>query len=106
MAHSCLNYRQTTILQRWQLTSVGKTLTMPIKSRLRSNNGDVRRDAALAGHGKTKLPTFLVEDFIKDGRLQIVHADYSPTQLAIFARYAFNKFSDAKNIVLIECLVK
>ena len=105
-AHACLSYGQTTVLQRWQLTSGGKTLTVPINSRLCSNNGDVLRDAALAGHGITKLPTFLVGDDIREGRLQIVLADYPPTALDIYAIYAPNKFLAAKNRVLIDFLVK
>ena len=106
MAHACLNYGQTTVLQRWQLTSDGKALTVPINSHLCSNNGDVLRDAALAGHGITMLPTFLVGDEIKAGRLQVVLADYPPTALDIYAIYAPNKFLAAKSRVFIDFLVK
>ena len=103
--HACLNYGHTTLLQRWQLTNNGKTVSVPINSRVCSNNGDALRDAALAGHGITKLPTFLVGDDIKAGRLQVVLPVYPPTELGIYALYAPNKYLAAKTRVLIDFLV-
>ena len=103
--HACLNYGHTTLLQRWQLTHAGKTISVPINSRLCSNNGDALRDAALAGQGITKLPTFLVGDDIQDGRLQVVLPEYPPTELGIYALYAPNKYLAAKTRVLIDFLV-
>ena len=56
VAHRCLTYGHTTLLQRWQLTTKhGKTFTVPISSMLCSNNGDVLKAAALAGRA---LPSF------------------------------------------------
>jgi len=105
-AHRCLNYGHTTLLQRWQLTKDGEALTVPISSVLCSNNGDVLRAAALAGQGITELPTFLIGPDIKAGRLQIVLADYPPTELGIFALYAPNRYLAAKTRVLIDFLVE
>lgn len=103
--HACLNYGHTTVLQRWQLVHKGKVASVPINSRLCSNNGDVLRDAALKGHGITKLPTFLIGDDIKAGRLQVVLEDYPPTDLGIYALYAPNRFLAAKTRVFIDFLV-
>lgn len=103
--HTCLNYGHTTVLQRWQLTHAGKTMSVPINSRLCSNNGDVLRDAALAGHGITKLPTFLIGEDIRAGRLQVVLPDHPPTELGIYALYAPNQYLAAKTRVLIDFLV-
>ena len=104
--HACLNYGHTTTLQRWQLTHNGKVITVPLNSRLCSNNGDVLRDAALAGHGITKLPTFLIGPDIKAGRLQLVLPDYPPTDLGIFALYAPNRYLAAKTRLMIDFLVE
>lgn len=104
--HACLNYGHTTVLQRWQLTQDGKTLSVPINSRLCSNNGDALRDAALSGQGIAKLPTFLVGEDIRAGRLQVILPDYPPTELGIYALYAPNKYLAAKTRVLIDFLVE
>jgi DNA-binding transcriptional LysR family regulator len=92
-------------LQRWRLTHAGETLSVPISSCLCSNNGDVLRTAAIAGHGIAKLPTFLVGPDIGAGRLSAVMPHYPPTELGIFALYAPNRYLAAKTRVLIDFLV-
>lgn len=103
--HACLNYGQTTLLQRWQLTHDGKTISAAINSRLCSNNGDALRDAALAGQGVAKLPTFLVGNDVAAGKLEIVLQEYPPAELGIYALYAPNKYLAAKTRVFIDFLV-
>lgn len=102
--HRCLNYGHTTTLQRWQLTRNGGAMSVPINSVLCSNNGDVLRSAALAGHGITKLPTFLVGPDVAAGRLAVVLRDYPPAELGLFALYAPNRYLAAKTRVLIDYL--
>ena len=103
--HQCLNYGHTTLMQRWNLTDGGKALNVPINSRLCANNGDVLRDAALAGQGITKLPTFLIGSEIEAGRLEVVLEDFPPTQLSIYALYAPNRYLAAKSRLFIDFLV-
>ena len=103
--HQCLNYGHTTLMQRWALTDGGKALNVPINSRLCANNGDVLRDAALAGQGITKLPTFLIGPDIEAGRLEVVLEDFPPTQLSIYALYAPNRYLAAKSRLFIDFLV-
>jgi DNA-binding transcriptional LysR family regulator len=103
--HQCLNYGHTTLMQRWNLMHDGKILNVPINSRLCANNGDVLRDAALAGQGITKLPTFLIGPDIEAGRLEVVLEDFPPTELSIYALYAPNKYLAAKSRVFIDFLV-
>jgi DNA-binding transcriptional LysR family regulator len=104
--HHCLNYGQTTLMQRWNLTDGGKALNVPINSRLCANNGDVLRHAALAGQGITKLPTFLIGPDIEAGRLEVILEDFPPSDLAINALYAPNRFLAAKSRLFIDFLVE
>lgn len=103
-SHRCLNYGHTTTLQRWQLTSAGETINVRINSALCSNNGDVLRAAAVAGHGITKLPTFLVGPDIEAGRLRVVMGRYPPLEFGIYALYTPNRYLAAKTRVLIDFL--
>lgn len=104
--HHCLNYGHTTLMQRWSLTREGKVVNVAINSRLCANNGDVLRDAALAGQGITQLPTFLIGPDIEAGRLEVVLEDFPPTELGIHALYAPNKYLAAKSRVFIDFLVE
>jgi DNA-binding transcriptional LysR family regulator len=104
--HSCLSYGHTTTLQRWQLIEDGAPRNVAINSSLCSNNGDVLRAAALAGHGITKLPTFLVGHDIAAGRLRVVLKEYPPTGLGIYALYTPNRYLAAKTRVLIDFLAR
>ncbi|MFY0611768.1 MAG: LysR family transcriptional regulator [Hyphomicrobiaceae bacterium] len=104
--HRCLNFGHTTALQKWQLTSNGETLSVPIGSTFCSNNGDVLRTAALTGNGITKLPTFLIGPDVKAGRLAIILPEYPPTDLGIFALYAPNKYLAAKVRLFIDFLIE
>lgn len=104
--HRCLNYGQMAPTQRWELTHGDETVAVPIMSGLCSNNGEVLRAAALKGNGITNLPTFLVGPDIKAGKLAVVLPENPPTELAIFALYAPNRYLAAKTRVFIDFLVE
>lgn len=103
--HRCLNYGNTTTLQRWQLVHDGETLSVPVNAVMCSNNGDVLRATALAGQGIAALPTFIIGPDVAAGRLRIVLEDYPLTESAIYALYAPNRFLAAKTRVFIDFLV-
>lgn len=103
-AHRCLSYGHTTTLQRWQLVEGGRTIGVPITSCLCSNNGDVLRAVAIAGHGITLLPTFLVGPDIAAGRLAVVLPKHPPPPLEIHALYTPNRYLAAKTRLVIDFL--
>lgn len=104
--HKCLNYGHTTTLQRWQLTNGSRVINVPINSALCSNNGEILRHAALAGHGIALLPSFIVGPDLRKDKLRRVLVKYPPLELGIFALYAPNKYMAAKSRVFIDFLLK
>ena len=104
--HRCLNYGATTIAQRWSLRHGDKLVAAPINSTLCANNGDVLREAALAGRGIANLPTFLLGEDLLEGRLRAVLTDHPPTELGVYALYAPHKYLAAKTRVFIDFLVE
>ncbi len=104
--HRCLTYGHMAATQRWTLTREGGPVTVPVDSRLCSNNGDVLREAALSGNGITNLPTFLIGPDIAEERLRVVLADYPPAPLGIYALYAPNRYLAAKTRVFIDFLAE
>jgi DNA-binding transcriptional LysR family regulator len=105
-AHRCLDYGHMAATHRWQLVQDGDIITVPIAAALCSNNGEVLREAALAGNGIALLPTFIVGPDIEAGRLRVVLPQTPPTELAIYALYAPNRYLAAKTRVFIDFLVK
>lgn len=104
-AHRCLTYGQMAAVHRWTLQRGAETFKVPIASSLCSNNGDVLRQAALAGNGITNLPTFIIGPDIKSKRLKLVLPQMPPTELGIYALYAPNRYLAAKTRVFIDFLV-
>jgi DNA-binding transcriptional LysR family regulator len=104
--HHCLTYGHMAPAHRWQLSEGGKPVTIEVRSALCSNNGEVLRDAALAGRGITLLPTFIVGPDIAAGRLAVVLGDSAPPELAIHALYAPNRYLAAKTRLFIDFIAE
>lgn len=104
--HPCLTYGHMAGPQRWTLQRGGETISVPVTSRLCSNNGDVLREAAVGGLGITSLPTFLIGPDIKAGRLRLVLPEARPAPLGIYALYAPNRYLAAKTRLFIDELVE
>ena len=60
-------------------------------SELRSNNGDVLVDAAIAGAGLVLQPTFIISESISSGKLVVVLPEIEPEALGLYAVYAHRK---------------
>lgn len=103
--HRALIYGHSTSTQRWKLTDADRVVRVPVNGCLASNNGDVLRDAAVAGIGIAQLPLFLVCDQIRAGALRPVLTTYAPNGGDIHALYAPNRYLAAKTRVFIDFLV-
>lgn len=71
---------------------------------MRVNNGDLLRDTAIAGLGVTYLPTFIVSEALKDGRLVKVLEDFAPEALTLSAVYPQHRQSSRPVQALVEFL--
>lgn len=103
--HRALIYGHSTTAQRWKLAQDGAALAVPINGCLASNNGDILRDAAVAGLGIALLPLFLVCDALRAGSLRTIMSSHAPPPLDIHALYAPNRYLAAKTRVFIDHLV-
>ena len=75
--HACLLYRHSAGVS-WNLTVAGRTQAVMMTGAYRANNGEVLRDAAIAGLGLAQLPDFLLGTALSDGRLVTVLDDHAP----------------------------
>jgi DNA-binding transcriptional LysR family regulator len=81
--HECLEYRHSRG-STWPLMVGGRPEMVPVRGRYLANNGDVLRDAAIAGLGLVQLPTFIVGDDLAAGRLVTVLDDAAPAPTAAY----------------------
>lgn len=98
--HRCLTHRSS----EW-LFHVGEQIQrLPVHPVLKSNHGEVLRQAAVAGMGITALPAFYVMEDLQQGRLVEVLAAYRLQQSGIYAMYPYHKQVSANALALIEHL--
>jgi DNA-binding transcriptional LysR family regulator len=71
---------------------------------LRVNNGDMLRDAAIAGLGVALLPTFIASRAIKDGNLTVIDIGVEAEVEFVYAAHPRGRSSSAKLRAFIECL--
>ncbi|MBA2675970.1 LysR family transcriptional regulator [Ramlibacter sp.] len=79
--HACLGFSHWVHQDRWRLFAAdGREHTVPIRSRLTSNNGEALRQAALAGGGILMQWEPLLREDLAAGRLVRVLSRYAPPQ--------------------------
>ena len=95
--HDCLSYTYASALGEWRFRdAAGHEHAPRVSGRLQSNNGNLLRDAALAGGGVVILPSFLVSDDLRAGRLTQVLPAWRTREFPISAVYASRKHLSAK----------
>jgi DNA-binding transcriptional LysR family regulator len=85
-AHGCLTHAHVGRTE-WRLQRDGKTVKVPVKGPLQSNEVAVIRQAALDGLGIALLPTYFIGDDLAEARLVRLLAGYEPETLGIHALY-------------------
>ncbi|PSR15035.1 LysR family transcriptional regulator [filamentous cyanobacterium CCP3] len=101
--HDCLHYGHRSQDNSWTLIG-DEPHRVPISGPLCCNNGEVLRAAAIAGLGLVILPDFIVNQDLREGRLQPILPDYSPPPINIYALYPVNRHLSAKVTRLVEFL--
>ncbi|PKF48906.1 LysR family transcriptional regulator [Enterovibrio nigricans] len=85
--HACLLYSRFSEQQRWVLQDNNGTHSVDINGPLRSDNGDVLLEAALAGVGIGLFPFWMVSDWINQGKLTPVLPQYKERTLPMYVIY-------------------
>lgn len=69
LEHQCLAFDYGPSVQNWVFREGGDSIPINIQGRLRSNNADVLREAAIADGGLALLADWLVAEDVRQGRL-------------------------------------
>ncbi|HYQ23685.1 LysR family transcriptional regulator [Stenotrophomonas sp.] len=103
--HDCLGYSYWASGNQWPLQGPGGETRVTVNSILQANNGDVLRQAAIAGMGVILQPDFLLEDALADGRLVRVLPEWDVPAIGIFAVYTSRSHLAPKVRSFIDYLV-
>ena len=103
--HACLCYSNADTVDEWRFTdSDGKPISVEVKGRVRANNGDLLRLAALRGLGLVDLPDFLVAGDIASGALVPVLDPFVQQAGGVYAVYPHARYLPPKIRVFIDFL--
>lgn len=102
--HNCLIYAYLPAQNDWRFRGPGGPVSVRVAGNLKANNGDVLREAALAGLGVCLAPTFLVGDDLRSGRLLAALDAFADDSLAIYAVYPHRRHLSAKVRAFVDFL--
>jgi DNA-binding transcriptional LysR family regulator len=104
--HNCLEYTYFETRGEWRLLDpAGKEVVVPVSGRYLANNADVLRTTAIAGGGIILIPTFIVGDDLRAGRLVRLMPDYPPPEQGLHALYPPGRHLSAKVRSFVDFLV-
>lgn len=102
--HDGLFYSNVSDRHQWNFVDKGEELTVIPKQRLRANNGDFLVNAAMQGLGIFQSPTFLCDDYIRNGQLRTVLDGYQRPGLGMYALYPPGRLIPRRVHLLVDCL--
>jgi DNA-binding transcriptional LysR family regulator len=102
--HDVLGYSLMAMGDQWQFTGPEGPVSVKVRARMWSNNGDTCIAAAVQGAGIQLQPTFLIEQQLASGKLVEILSQYRSIELGIYAVYPSRKFVLPKVRALVEFL--
>lgn len=104
--HDVLTYRYQQSAREWHFsTSGGRAIPVAVDGRLRMNNSLALREALLAGAGVARMPTFVVGEDIRAGRLVRLLPGYETIEVSIYAVYAERRHLAPKVRAFVDFMV-
>ena len=104
--HQCLQYGYQAEGNRWRLHGEGGQHVVAVRGRLCVNNGEVLRQAAVAGLGVVLVPVFIVAPSLRDGSLVRVLPGWSPADTAIHVVYPHARGLSAKVRAFVDFMAR
>lgn len=104
-AHECFGYLLAS-RSSWPFLIDDEVQWFPIMGRLEANNGDALLDAAVRGLGITRPPTFIAEQAVRAGQLEVLLPAFPSPELGIYAVFPGNRYLPHRVRVLVEFLAQ
>jgi DNA-binding transcriptional LysR family regulator len=103
--HDCLAYSNASSSEVWRFVSDPPRRPIPVR-RLRANNGEMLRDACVAGLGIAALPTFIIGPAVSRGELVVLMRDRPLEELGLYAVYPPNRHLAHKVRLLVDAMAR
>ncbi len=103
--HACLQASTYPTHSRWRLKRNDETIDVAIAPVIRADNAEALRQAALAGCGITLMPTFIVGEDLRAGRLAQILPQWQAAESWVWALYPHTRFLPLKVRVFVDFLV-
>ncbi|HTP83480.1 MAG TPA: LysR family transcriptional regulator [Alphaproteobacteria bacterium] len=104
--HNCINYSYHPFGRDWRFKVGGSEQAVHVSGNFVSNSGVTLVAVALMGQGLVLLPSFMIAQHLKAGRLVPVLADFLVGEFEINALYAHRRHLSAKVRVFIDLLIQ
>jgi len=103
-AHECINYILSSSKQvlAWDFERAGVSLRSTVPGRFAVNNSEALMMAGLAGLGIMQLPSFLVDDYLRDGQLERVLDDWATDPVPLHVVYPQSRHLSATVRAFVE----
>ena len=103
--HECFGYLLATH-SGWAFIIDGELQWFPISGRLEANSGDALLVTTLRGLGISNAPTFIVEQEVRNGNLEILLHEFATPELGIYAVFPSNRYVPHRVRSLVEYLAQ
>ena len=105
LRHRCLRYTHLDVEDEWRFRGGAGRISVRVSGPFAASNGTVLREAAIAGIGLAVLPLFMVEDAIRDGRLETLLDERRRRPVGIYAVHPGGRTTPVRVRSLIDHLV-
>ena len=103
LGHECFGYLLSS-RSSWSFLIGGELQWFPVLGRLQANNGDALLAAAVQGLGIARAPTFIAEQAVREGQLELLLAEFPAPELGIYAVFPGNRYVPQRVRALVEFL--
>ncbi len=90
----------------WRMVESGTSRIVKLEPRMMTTSHDAATSAALAGFGLTRLLSFEVEDYLRDGRLTAVLSEFDPTPLPVHLLHREGRYASAKTRAFLDLAIE
>jgi DNA-binding transcriptional LysR family regulator len=105
--HRCLTFPTPSPLSQWRFQRGDGVIVVRPEAVLSVNNALALRNLAVQGQGLVVLPSYLLQDDIRGGRLVELLLDYrARSKAALYAMYSPNRYGSFKRQVFVDFVVE
>ena len=107
-SHEIATYSLQQSTHRWSFNTITnhESVQVPVTSRLQFSNSLALREAVIAGGGIARMPSFIVGEDVKQGRLVALLPDYKTLEVSIYAVYPQRRHLSPKVRAFIDYLAE